>query len=89
MIAKCRRPLGIVVSYNDENGIFKEDELYDFKARVFHHELDHNNGKPFIHWKVSEGEIEIKEQFKNESFENLKYVKNNIYFFIFVDFRLL
>jgi len=68
--------LGLKVFYHDETGGFKEEEIYDFKARVFQHELDHNLGKPMIHWKVSEGEVEIKEEYQNESFENLKYVKN-------------
>jgi len=31
-----------------------------------------------IHWRVSEGEIEIKDKYQNESFENLKYVKKEI-----------
>jgi hypothetical protein len=33
----------------------------DFQARMFSHELDHLRGIPPIHWKVSEGEIEIIE----------------------------
>lgn len=62
------------VHYHDENGNFHEEELYDFRARVFQHELEHNSGKPFIHWKVSEGEIEIKEEYNDYSFVNLNYV---------------
>ena len=67
--------MGLEVFYHNENGDFIKEELYDFKARVFHHELDHNLGMPFIHWKKSEGEIEIKEEFSKENFENLKYVR--------------
>ncbi len=71
---KCRRPLGLKVFYHDQTGKFQEEEIYDFQARVFHHELDHNIGKPMIHWKVSEGEIDIKDEYHNEPFDNVKYV---------------
>jgi hypothetical protein len=70
MKVKARRPLAIVACYFDENGSPQEKELYDFEARVFCHEYDHLAGIPFIHWKVSEGEIEL---FSNEGYENLYF----------------
>lgn len=57
--AKVKRPLAILVAYFDENGKPQERELFDFEARVFCHEYDHLQGIPFVHWKVSEGEIEV------------------------------
>jgi hypothetical protein len=77
--AKARRPLGVFVSYFDENGKPYKKELFDFEARVFCHEYDHIFGKPMIHWKVSEGDIEVTSE---DSFDNLKstidYYKNRL-----------
>ncbi len=56
---KVNRPIAIVVKYFDVNGNAKEKELFDFEARVFCHEFDHLSGCPFIHWKISQGEIEL------------------------------
>lgn len=39
-----KRPLAIKVSYLNDEGDEIEEELFDFKARVFLHELDHING---------------------------------------------
>ncbi len=47
-------------------------QLSDFDARVFSHEYDHIRGIPFIHWKISEGDIETKEEY-NQEFDNLMY----------------
>jgi peptide deformylase len=64
-----KRPLGIQVSYLDEEGDEKETEFYDFKARQFLHELDHINGHSMTHWRLSEGNIDIidseKDNYKN------------------------
>ena len=54
-----KRPMGIRVSYLNEEGDELEEELYDFKARVFMHELDHINGRTMTHWRLSEGNIDI------------------------------
>lgn len=54
-----KRPVGIEASYINENGEEIEEKIYDFKARMFLHELDHLNGKSMTHWSLSEGNIEI------------------------------
>lgn len=54
-----KRPMGIKVNYLNEEGDEVEDELYEFNARMFLHELDHINGKIMLHWKLTEGNIEI------------------------------
>jgi len=54
-----KRSLGIQVSYVNEEGDEIEEELYDFNARVFLHELDHINGRTMTHWRLSEGNIDI------------------------------
>jgi len=67
---KAKRPLAVLVSYFDPNGVPYQKELYDFEARVFCHEYDHLLGIPFIHWKVNTGDIELN---TNESYSNLYY----------------
>lgn len=61
--------MGIRVSYLNIEGDEIEEELFDFKARVFLHELDHINGRTMTHWRLSEGNIDIidgaKDQYKN------------------------
>ena len=54
-----KRPVACMVSYINEDGDLIEDELRDFKARVFMHELDHINGRTMTHWRVSEGNIDV------------------------------
>jgi hypothetical protein len=56
--------------YVNEKGENQQEELLDFQARAFHHEYDHLIGRPFIHWKLNIGDIEIKDEYK-EDFENL------------------
>ena len=46
--------------------------MNDFEARVFSHEYDHLRGVPFIHWRVSEGDIELKDEYDGQ-FDNLLY----------------
>ncbi len=46
--------------------------MNDFEARVFSHEYDHLRGIPFIHWKVSEADIDLKDEY-NGQFDNLLY----------------
>lgn len=69
---KVKRPLAIQVMYLNEEGKRVERELYDFEARLFHHEIQHLEGIPFINWKVSEGEIDIKDEYISQ-FDNLNY----------------
>jgi hypothetical protein len=75
--------LRIFVTYYSETGDYVEKELHDFEARVFSHEFDHILGVPFIHWTVSEGEIELKGDYKEEDFENLnttiEHYRNRLY----------
>ena len=70
-----KRPMGIQVSYLNEEGDEVEEELFEFKARMFLHELDHIDGKTMTHWKTSEGNIEVldgeKENYKN--FKGVSY----------------
>lgn len=47
------------MTYLDQEGDEIEEELYDFKARVFLHELDHINGRTMTHWRLSEGNIDV------------------------------
>jgi hypothetical protein len=49
--------------------------MTEFEARVFCHEFDHLLGIPFIHWRVCEGEIQIKDEFitEEDKYENLFY----------------
>lgn len=68
-----KRPLGIQVSYINEEGDEIEAELFDHKARMFLHEMDHINGKTMTHWKLSEGNIDIIES-EQDSYKNLASV---------------
>lgn len=54
-----KRPSGILANYLDETGEEQERKMHDFSARVFHHELDHINGRTMTNWKISEGNIDI------------------------------
>jgi len=49
--------------------------MAEFEARVFCHEYDHILGIPFIHWRVCEGDIIIKDEFitEEDKYENLFY----------------
>ena len=57
--AQVRRPLGIKVSYLSETGDEVEEEMHDFRARVFLHEYDHVIGRNIMHWHISEGNVEV------------------------------
>ena len=59
MRCMVRRPIGIEVQYIDEEFNDVTSMLYDFRARVFLHELDHVNGKAMMHWRLNEGNIDI------------------------------
>ena len=54
-----KRPHSILTNYLDEAGEEQEHKLHDFSARVFHHELDHIDGRTMTNWKISEGKIDI------------------------------
>jgi len=41
------RPKSITVSYRTERGELIHENLEGFEARIFHHEMDHMNGKNF------------------------------------------
>ena len=71
----AKRPLVINVRYLNEEGKLTEKELTGFEARVFCHEYDHLSGIPFIHWRVCEGEILIKDEYitAEDKYENLFY----------------
>ena len=64
-----KRPLGIKVSYLNHDGDEIEEELHNFKARVFLHMVDYLNGRTMTHWRLSEGNIDIidgqKDNYKN------------------------
>ena len=44
---KVKRPEGIEVSYEDENGEIHEKALFGLEARIFLHEYDHTEGTNF------------------------------------------
>lgn len=70
-----KRPLGIQVSYLNEEGDEIEEELYDFEARMFLHELDHIDGLSMVHWRLSEGNIDVIDSDK-DNHKNLLGVSN-------------
>ena len=78
-----KRPLGIKASYLNYEGDEIELELYEFKARMYLHELDHINGKSMTHWRLSEGNIDIIEGKKDE-YKNLA----SVFLIFFIIFRL-
>ena len=59
MRCMVKRPLGIRVSYLNDEGDEIEEELSFHEARVFIHELEHLNGRTMTHWRASEGNIDI------------------------------
>ena len=44
---KVKRPEGIEVTYEDENGEKQEKAMFGLEARVFQHEYDHMEGTNF------------------------------------------
>lgn len=64
-----KRPLGIKVSYYNEEGDEIEKDMFSFKARQFLHCFDLINGQVMTHWRLSEGNIDIidgeKDNYKN------------------------
>jgi Polypeptide deformylase len=64
-----KRPLGIRVSFLNEEGDEIESELHNFEARMFLHNMDYVNGKTMTHWRLSEGNLDIieghKDHYKN------------------------
>jgi peptide deformylase len=64
-----KRPIGIKVAYLNIEGDEIEEEIFNFRARVFLHNLDHVNGRTMTHWRLSEGNLDIiddhKDHYKN------------------------
>jgi peptide deformylase len=64
-----KRPIGIKLAYLNIEGDEIEEELFNFRARVFLHNLDHVNGRTMTHWRLSEGNLDIiddhKDHYKN------------------------
>ena len=76
-----KRPVAIQVSYLDSKGDLIEQEMKDFSARMFLHELDHINGRTMTHWKLSEGNIDILEDKEEENMHlmsTVEFYKNKI-----------
>ena len=69
----ANRPKKLKIKYFNEEGIENIKELTGYDARIVLHEIDHLMGIPFIDWKISEGNIEIIEEFKN-NYETLNTV---------------
>ena len=67
--AMVKRPIGIKVAYLNIEGDEIEEEIFNFRARVFLHNLDHVNGRTMTHWRLSEGNLDIiddhKDHYKN------------------------
>jgi peptide deformylase len=70
---KVQRPKSVRVKYFNEEGEELEKEFSGFEARLIMHEIDHLMGIPYIDWKVSQGEIEVLEEYKDK-FNNLSTV---------------
>jgi peptide deformylase len=68
-----KRPYGVVLSYQDENGVRHKERFHGFLATIIQHEVDHLNGilfpkrvleqkNPLYHsLKNAKGEIEFEE----------------------------
>lgn len=69
-----KRPLGIKVSYLNNEGDEIEDELFSFRARMFLHQLDYLNGRVMTHWRLSEGNLDIIDSHKDH-YKNLQSVR--------------
>lgn len=69
----ANRPKKLKIKYFNEEGKENIKELTGYDARIVLHEIDHLMGIPFIDWKISEGNIEIIEEFKN-NYETLNTV---------------
>lgn len=54
-----KRPIGIDVSYLNEEAEEIEEKLYDFQARVFLHEMDHINGEIMKDWRLQDGRVDL------------------------------
>ena len=80
-----KRPVGIHASYINDEGDEIEERIYDFKARMFLHELDHLNGRSMTHWSLSEGNIEI---FKGSQ-DNYPNLASVLSLFYLIDSSLL
>jgi len=70
---KVQRPKSVRIKYFNEEGDEFEREFTGFGARLILHEIDHLLGIPFIDWKVSQGEIEILQEY-SDKFNNLSTV---------------
>lgn len=59
MRGRVERPVGVEVSYVNEEGDEIEEDLYDFSARMFLHEFDHLQGLTLIHWYLTQSHLQI------------------------------
>lgn len=57
----ARRPKKARVAYKTEDGQDVEEELSDFPARVFLHEVEHLAGLNFLNWEISLCDIEVSD----------------------------
>lgn len=57
LVAQVERNKSILVQYMNLEGEYIEEELEDFPARVFQHEVDHLSGYLMTHFSVSFGRI--------------------------------
>ena len=58
---KVKRPDGIEVTYEDENGEKQERAMFGLECRVFQHEYDHMEGTNFIQ-KVSKLKLDMAQR---------------------------
>ena len=58
---KIKRPDGIEVTYEDENGEKQERAMFGLECRVFQHEYDHMEGTNFIK-KVSKLKLDMAQR---------------------------
>ena len=58
---KVKRPDGIEVTYEDENGEKQERAMFGLECRVFQHEYDHMEGTNFIK-KVSKLKLDMAQR---------------------------
>jgi hypothetical protein len=77
-----KRPVGIHISYQNEEGDEIDQKFYDFHARMILHEMDHLNGKSMTHWALSEGNIDVVRGVNREDHAHLmstvEFYKNKI-----------
>jgi peptide deformylase len=72
---KVKRPDGIEVSYEDENGEKQEKAMFGLTCRVFQHEYDHMQGLDFTR-KVSKLRLDMAKKRQKKQIKKSKIKKS-------------